>query len=481
MPGSQSPAIRIPALRRHKASGHAVVTLGGRDVYLGPFGASENQERYRRAVAEWMAAGCPRRFVGPDAGAKLTVEELAMAYEEMLAAKAGSAGVLYRERLAMAPLRELYGAIPAAEFGPKKMKAVRATWIRAGISRAVVNERTQRLRRMFNWAVAEELVPSAVAHGLNAVAGLRRGDDGVREGRRILPVVWEHVEPVLEHVSREVAGIILLQWWTGARSGEIVAMRPCDIDRSGAVWLLRPQHHKTEHHGKSREVAFGPHAQEVLKPFLDRLPTPDPMKPVFSPERAEQERALRLAADRKTRVQPSQVARKLERERRRRNNLRGRAPRDAYDSNSYARAIKRGVDAVNAFAVAAAIKRVVLPQIESRAQKRVVRSIDNLPANATQEQVARALARALRIELGGESARVVLEPLVERATDAMGQVDKIPRWHPHQLRHAAATRLRKEHGLEAARVVLGHAGAAVTEIYAEIDHEKARRIAQLSG
>jgi integrase len=52
----------------------------------------------------------------------------------------------------------------------------------------------------------------------------------------------------------------------------------------------------------------------------------------------------------------------------------------------------------------------------------------------------------------------------------------VPHWHPHQLRHNAGTRIRKEFGLEAARVVLGHRSAAVTEVYAEIDQQKAATI-----
>jgi len=49
-------------------------------------------------------------------------------------------------------------------------------------------------------------------------------------------------------------------------------------------------------------------------------------------------------------------------------------------------------------------------------------------------------------------------------------------WHPNQLRHSAATRLRKEFGLEAARVILGHSSTVVTEVYAQLDGEKAREI-----
>ena len=47
------------------------------------------------------------------------------------------------------------------------------------------------------------------------------------------------------------------------------------------------------------------------------------------------------------------------------------------------------------------------------------------------------------------------------------------RWHPHQLRHNAATFLRKEFGLETARIILGHRSAAITEVYAEQDQQKA--------
>jgi len=47
-------------------------------------------------------------------------------------------------------------------------------------------------------------------------------------------------------------------------------------------------------------------------------------------------------------------------------------------------------------------------------------------------------------------------------------------WQP--LRHNAATNLRKEFGLDVARVVLGHRSAAITEVYAELDHSKALEV-----
>jgi integrase len=57
----------------------------------------------------------------------------------------------------------------------------------------------------------------------------------------------------------------------------------------------------------------------------------------------------------------------------------------------------------------------------------------------------------------------------------------VPAWHPNQLRHNAATMLRKEFGLDVARVILGHSSPAVTEIYADVDREKAMLVVERVG
>jgi integrase len=52
----------------------------------------------------------------------------------------------------------------------------------------------------------------------------------------------------------------------------------------------------------------------------------------------------------------------------------------------------------------------------------------------------------------------------------------IPIWFPLQLRYASGTTIRKKYGLEASQAVLGHAELGVTQVYAELDHEAARRV-----
>jgi integrase len=47
--------------------------------------------------------------------------------------------------------------------------------------------------------------------------------------------------------------------------------------------------------------------------------------------------------------------------------------------------------------------------------------------------------------------------------------ERIPHWHPHQLRHLRALELKREAGLDVARAVLGHHTPCITEHYATLD------------
>jgi len=54
---SNDVSVCVPKYRRHKGTGQAVVTLDGRDFYLGKFGSAASHKEYRRLTAEWLAAG----------------------------------------------------------------------------------------------------------------------------------------------------------------------------------------------------------------------------------------------------------------------------------------------------------------------------------------------------------------------------------------------------------------------------------------
>ncbi len=68
-----------------------------------------------------------------------------------------------------------------------------------------------------------------------------------------------------------------------------------------------------------------------------------------------------------------------------------------------------------------------------------------------------------------------------RAIARACRVAQVPSWSPHQLRHSAATLIRKEYGLEAAQLMLGHTKADVTQLYAEVNRERAVQVATQIG
>lgn len=410
---------RIPKYRLHKPTGLSVVRLSGRDVYLGRHGSPESKTAYRKAVAEWLASA-KQEPVGPRSDAPrapLTVNEVVLAHLDFAMTYYVRDGQPTREviniKYAVTPLVELYGSLRVDEFGPVALKAVRQVMIDRDWCRSLVNGRINTIRRVFKWGVENELVPASVLHGLQAVTGLKLGRCSVRETEPVKPVSDRIVEATCGVAPRHVAAMIQLQRLTGMRPGEVVIMRTRDVDTTGKIWRYTPMHHKTQHHGRHRVVYLGPAAQRVLRDLLranlDAF--------IFSPAEALDDLAAGKQLRRKTRVQPSQVARSRRAKR--------RALRERYTTMTYARSIAYACD-----------RAFPHPELSRVRQTRM-----------TPEQAAEL--RAWR---------------------------KAHRWSPNQLRHTAATQLRKQFGIEAARVVLGHSSADVTEIYAEQDLARAAEI-----
>jgi integrase len=417
---------RTPTLRRHKPSAQAVVTLNGKDFYLGPWPTDQRKappgvrDAYDRLIAEWLANGRrpPRQA---DDAPSLSVNDLILSFwrwaEKHYRREDGTpTNEVNDYKLSLRPLRELYGPTPAAEFSPLKLKAIRQRMVEADLCRGVVNQRVGRIVRMFKWGVSEEMVPETVWRSLTAIRGLERGRTEARETEPIRPIADAVVDAVLPFVLPPVAAMIRLQRLTGARPGEVCLMRGCDLDTSGAVWLYRPYAHKTKYKGKDRVIALGPQAQAVVKPFLKL----DTRAYLFSPREAMEAKRAEMRARRKTKIQPSQ--------RRRRKGRPKKQPGDRYATAAYDLAIRRGVVAAN------------------KAQ-------------------ACSACKALKPE--------------ERCNACKAAA--IPHWHPHQLRHAHATEVRRMFGLEAAQVSLGHSQARVTEVYAERDLTLATKVANAIG
>ena len=412
------PIQKKPAYLLHRATGQARCRVNAKDYYLGKYGSPESRERYDELLDEWFAAN------GDVSRHTLTVDDLALRFlafaETYYRRRNGEpTGATKNLRHALSPLVRLFGLTRIRDFGPLKLKAVRDHMIQAGHCRTNINREMHRIKRVFKWGVENEIVPAAIYTALAAVASLKCGRSEAVESAPVQAVKEATVNATMTHLPAVLAAMVKLQLLTGCRPGEVCSLRPCDVTfQSNGVWVFRPEHHKTEHHGKERRIFIGPEGQAVLRPYLDR----DAEAYCFSPADSEAERNALKRANRKSPMTPSQAARQPKSDRK-------RWPRERYDKDSYVRAIVRACEI-----------GFEMPN-----------DLRKIPATVQ----------------GAERERLQRLAAEWRAKHC---------WSPNQLRHTRATRIREKYGLEAAAVVLGHSDPRVTEIYAERDFEMAARI-----
>ena len=416
-------SFRTPKYRLHKGSGQALVQISGERIYLGKYDTEESKEKYRRLVAEYLAAGQSRKRTVAgvsDQHSALTANELILAFwrhaKQRYVKNGRPTSEIHSFRTALRPVRQLYGREPVTNFGPLALVACRQKLIEAGICRKRVNQHVGRIRAMFKWGVAREMVPEGVWRALCAVEGLRYGE--AIERPPVKSVSEERVAAVRPFVTPQIWAMINLQLWSACRPGEACLMRAIDINMQGPIWEYRPHSHKAEHHGKERVIYLGPHAQEIIRRWLRT----DLHAYLFSPKEGRAWCQAQRAKNRKTPKPKKERTpqRKLQPK---------RAPGERYTNHAYDHAITRACEV--AFGMPAALRR--MPK----------------ESDADERQRLGRLAAEWR----------------ERHC-----------WHPNQLRHTAATRIRAAYGIELARIILGHSSVTTSEIYAEIDREKAKEI-----
>ena len=301
----------LPQLRRHKAKNRAYFQFRRRRYYVGPWGSREAEATFRRMLAEVVLPALERAEdaipAAPSVDAtQLLVEDLVAEYLEHVARR-------YPERsrqpesirLALRALLAMYGPTRVVDFTPRALVALQIEMART-IGVRTVNSRITMIVRMFRWGVSEELLPGSTWHGLQAVEALKPGQYGVRGPRKVRAATLQQVQAVMPHLpSRVLRTMVVVQWITGMRSGELLSMRKCDIDFDGEIWIYRPAQHKTENHEIDRQIGLIPEVQALLRPFFLR---PDEAY-LFDPRDSDEEVRTRKRAGRKTKVQPSQALR----------------------------------------------------------------------------------------------------------------------------------------------------------------------------
>ena len=220
-----------PTLRRDPR-GYGYAKFNGVKLNFGPFDDPRSHAEFASVKNAWLENGRRLPSERPEDTPPLGVGQVAERYLAHLRERHDEAWRKNNEPrhlLALRPLRAPFEQFPAREFSPKRLKEVRRRMIDSGtLCRKEINERIRTIQRMFRWAVSEELVPTGIRHGLEAVDALRAGEFGVRESRTRESIDAEAVQATLPYLGRQVSAIVQLLLRTGARPSEILNLRPMD-------------------------------------------------------------------------------------------------------------------------------------------------------------------------------------------------------------------------------------------------------------
>jgi integrase len=186
----------------------------------------------------------------------MTFVQLAKVYEERyVIAKNLKTAAEFKWRVK--PLVERFGKMPITKIRAgdvedwqaqlRKPRMVNGT--RRSPSAATVNRAVEDLRRMLNWAVSREYMPSSpFTRGGVSVIKFEREDN--RRNRRLSS---EEEERIVAAAPVHLRALMILALDTGVRAGEMLALRVQDADMERGELTLRASTTKS---GRTRRVPF---------------------------------------------------------------------------------------------------------------------------------------------------------------------------------------------------------------------------------
>lgn len=420
---------RVWPPRVGKNRGRDRVWWNGRWHDLGPSGSDKSKTEYSRLLAVWS--------IDPTAIPRRSDDILALELcRQYLASTASPKDGRQRTALkqAIRLLAEQHQSTTVTDFDPPALAAWQE-WLckipdpkdpkRTRYNVTSVGHFTNFIRQIWKWGVATGRIGAEQWQALLAVPRPKPGT--ARPARDVAPADPEAVKATVPFLRPPVRAMILLEWMTGARPDEICRLRASDIQRSGrvrvagtqildldkeGVWVAILTKHKTEWKGKARWLTFGPEAQEILTPFLDR-----PSEAyLFSPREslsgmqaeAKQERiSKRAGGSGGNRKKPSSEPRRIN---------------DRYSPRTYHQAVAR------------ACEKAFPPPGELARRK-------------------------------GETKTRYFERLGEKGKAKLQEWNSHHRWFPYQLRHLAAIEVKAAFGIDAVQALLGHHTRSMSEHY----------------
>lgn len=287
------PRSKAPA-RRYHISGQDVVTIDGRDYYLGPHDSAMAIARYAVLMAKYQESGlrlpadfnlssledraaiiagaaAPLMPVSDQTKQPATVRHVTAAYRaQVKVIHADNKQELHRVKMLCDELDKHDGNVLVKDYGPVKLKAQRKRWIDAGKARVYCNRLTNLVVRMWKFAVSEEIVTENLWTALKSVEPLKVGQTTAREVAKREAVKIDDVRLTAKQLTPVLKAMVRVQLATGMRPSELCNMRPCEIDRSGSEWIYRPAKHKTAHKGITKAIPIVGDAREAIEDYINR-------------------------------------------------------------------------------------------------------------------------------------------------------------------------------------------------------------------
>jgi len=267
--------MRKPKYRKHSSRDKGFVEFRGQRIYFdGRHNSPESLTAYKAFCSSLESPAAPA-----SRSVKMTLGDLAVLFldhaHEVYPHK-GQTGTYFDLRRAIRYVTSGkhmgWQNLLADEFGPLKLKELQSYLVQRGLSRVYINDTISRIRTWVKWCVSEQLVDVTTLQSLKTVDGLRKGRSKAVEYPPRKPAAWEDVQPCLAYLQPVTRAMLMVQWYTGARSDSICMAKPEQFDTSDEAWVWRPRH-KTEHHGHDAILYVGLRCQHYLLPFMRRKPS----------------------------------------------------------------------------------------------------------------------------------------------------------------------------------------------------------------
>ena len=318
---------------KRPAAAYCVLTVDGkrRQVTLGQWGSKDALEAYKRLTSEatisdnnggavTIATLCARFYADAQARAAdpsskfdsrelrhyaTVIKYLVTLYGSTLANRFSASN--YREfRTYLVSIAPNVESVPDGVYsdnkdnrargivGQSKYRVTKRAWTSNYITQLM-----RYLRMIFSWGVGHDLIDPATAERFKHVERLRCNAPA-KQPR--LDVPDDIVKATLPYLTPTVRDMVIIQRQNALRPNEVCGLRVGDIDRSGEVWSVR----KITKTCVPMIIVFCESDREIIARHIAGKSDDDYL---FTPAESMQERWQERAAQRKSKVTPSQLVR----------------------------------------------------------------------------------------------------------------------------------------------------------------------------